>query len=64
MEKERRKNVDTQIRLGLDLYDYIKSEAERLCVSMNYTMNGLLDEGRRFRQAQFILRENKTPTNQ
>lgn len=48
MEKEK---VDTQIRLGKHLYEYAKSEADRLGVSLNYALNGLIDDGRRFRQA-------------
>jgi len=41
----------TQIRLGEDLYEYAKSESERLAVSLNYALIGLLDDGRRFRNA-------------
>lgn len=55
MVKESKNTIDTQIRLAEDLYNYVKSEAKRLGVSMNYVMNGLLDDGRRFRKAKIIL---------
>ena len=65
LKKTQHKNtVDTQIRLGTDLYNYIKSEADRLNISMNYTMNGILDDGRRFRQSTFIFLQNEIQTKE
>jgi len=52
----KKENIETQIRLGKELYEYVKTEAERLGVSMNYAINGLLDDGRRFRSAEVIVR--------
>ena len=49
MEKER--IVNTQIRLGEDIYEYANEEANRLAISMNAALNGLIDDGRRWRKA-------------
>lgn len=54
-EKKNATNVATQIRLAEYLYNYAKSEAERLGVSMNSALNSILDDGRRFREATILL---------
>jgi|GEM_PF-6692062 len=48
--------VATQIRLAEDLYLYIKAESERLGISMNAVMNQLMDDGRRLRNAEIVIK--------
>lgn len=55
MADKKQKIVATQIRVGEDLYDYLQRESERLCISMNAAMNQLMDDGRRFRNADVIM---------
>ena len=50
------KIVATQIRLGEDLYEYAKKESERLFISLNAALNCLIDDGRRWREAQSFIR--------
>jgi hypothetical protein len=45
MEKER--TINTQIRIPPDLYGYVQSNSERLCVSQNAFMMILMDLGRK-----------------
>jgi hypothetical protein len=52
MEKE---IVVTQLRIGKELYEYAKNEAKRLGVSINYALIGIIDDGRRFRQASITI---------
>ena len=56
---EKQKIVATQIRIGEDLYEYAKTEADRLALSLNAALNVIIDDGRRWRLSKLALLQEK-----